>query len=199
MTGAKFAVLLSGAEIASRVGELAQRISEDYRGKKILLVCVLKGAVVFASDLMRRLQVPVEIDFIAVSSYGVDTATSGVVRILKDLDQSIQGKDVLVVEDIVDTGLTLSYLRENLLSRQPRSLKVVTLLDKPARRLVAFNPDYCGFAIPDRFVIGYGLDYNEDYRQLADLCIYSEARRQKSGVRMRKPEKTTGVRSKESE
>lgn len=164
-------VLLDEETIARRVAELAEQISEEYRGKKVLLICVLKGAVIFASDLMRRLKIPVEIDFIAVSSYGSDTASSGVVRILKDLESSIQGKDVLIVEDIVDTGLTLNYLRKNLLNRQPRSLKVVTLLDKPARRRVEFTPDYCGFEIPDHFVVGYGLDFNEDYRQLTGIYI----------------------------
>lgn len=162
-------VLLEEEVIARRVAELADQISAEYEGKKLLLICVLKGAVVFTSDLMRRLKIPVEIDFIAVSSYGSDTASSGVVRILKDLDSSIKGKDVLIVEDIVDTGLTLNYLRKNLLSRQPRSLKIVTLLDKPARRQVEFIPDYCGFEIPDRFVIGYGLDFNEDYRYLGGI------------------------------
>lgn len=171
MINQNFKVLLSSEQISRKVEELAGTISRDYRDKKLLLVCVLKGAVIFASDLMRRLQVPVEIDFIAVSSYGADTASSGVVRIMKDLEQSIQGKDVLVVEDIVDTGLTLNYLRGNLLSRQPDSLKVVTLLDKPGRRRVEFNPDYCGFEIPDHFVVGYGLDYHENYRQLADICV----------------------------
>ena len=144
---------------------------KDYQGKNPLLIGVLKGAVIFLSDLIRQIEVPVEIDFMAVSSYGADTDSSGVVRILKDLEQSIQGKDVLIVEDIVDTGLTLNYLRENLISRQPKTLKVITLLDKPDRRKVPFEPDYCGFIIPDRFVIGYGLDYGEDYRHLADLCI----------------------------
>lgn len=164
-------VLLDNEAIARRVAELAEQISADYEGEKVLLICVLKGAVIFTSDLMRRLKIPVEIDFIAVSSYGSDTASSGVVRILKDLESSIQGKDVLIVEDIVDTGLTLNYLRKNLLSRQPRSLKVVTLLDKPARRRVEFTPDYCGFEIPDHFVVGYGLDFNENYRQLAGIYI----------------------------
>lgn len=164
-------VLLDNEAIARRVAELAEQISDDYEGEKVLLICVLKGAVIFTSDLMRRLKIPVEIDFIAVSSYGSDTASSGVVRILKDLESSIQGKDVLIVEDIVDTGLTLNYLRKNLLSRQPRSLKVVTLLDKPARRRVEFTPDYCGFEIPDHFVVGYGLDFNENYRQLAGIYI----------------------------
>ncbi len=167
-------ILLSADQIAQRVSELGEQISKDYQGRKVLLVCVLKGAVVFMSDLMRHLSISVEIDFIAVSSYGADTASSGVVRILKDLEQSIREKDLLIVEDIVDTGLTLNYLRENLLSRHPRSLKVVTLLDKPARRQVEFEPDYCGFAIPDRFVIGYGLDVNEQYRHLPDLCMFAE-------------------------
>lgn len=165
-------VLLAEEAIARRVAELADQISAEYEGKKLLLICVLKGAVVFTSDLMRCLKIPVEIDFIAVSSYGTDTASSGVVRILKDLDSSIKGKDVLVVEDIVDTGLTLNYLRKNLLSRQPGSLKIVTLLDKPARRQVEFTPDYCGFEIPDHFVIGYGLDFNEDYRHLRGICYF---------------------------
>jgi len=167
----KLKLLLGKEEIERRVADLAERISADYEGKQVLLICVLKGAVIFASDLMRCLKMPVEIDFIAVSSYGSDTATSGVVRILKDLDRSIKGKDVLIVEDIVDTGLTLNYLRQNLLSRKPRSLKVVTLLDKPARRRVEFTPDYCGFEIPDYFVVGYGLDFNEDYRQLPGIYI----------------------------
>ena len=169
----KLEVLLSREKIAHRVAELAEEISRDYQGQPLLLICVLKGAVIFLSDLMRELKIPVEIDFMAVSSYGADTSSSGVVRILKDLEQSIQEKDILVVEDIVDTGLTLNYLRENLISRQPRSLKVVTLLDKPSRRKVAFDPDYCGFAIPDRFVVGYGLDFDEQYRNLPDLCVVS--------------------------
>ncbi len=171
MTNENRKVLLDEEAIADRVAELAEQVSAEYEGKKVLLICVLKGAVIFASDLMRRLKIPVEIDFIAVSSYGSDTASSGVVRILKDLDSSIKGKDVLIVEDIVDTGLTLNYLRKNLLSRQPRSLRVVTLLDKPARRRVEFTPDYCGFEIPDHFVVGYGLDFNEDYRQLAGIYV----------------------------
>ncbi len=163
--------LLSAAEIARRVKELAAEITAAYDGRRVLLVCVLKGAVVFASDLMRYLDLPVEIDFMAVSSYGSETASSGAVRILKDLDSSIQGKELLIVEDIVDTGLTLDYLCKNLLSRKPASLKVVTLLDKPARRKVEFIPDFCGFEIPDHFVVGYGLDYNQDYRQLPGIHI----------------------------
>lgn len=163
--------LLSAAKIAQRVKELAAEISSEYAGRRVTLICVLKGAVVFASDLMRHLDIPVEIDFIAVSSYGSETASSGAVRILKDLDSSIRGKELLIVEDIVDTGLTLDYICKNLLSRKPKSLKVVTLLDKPARRRVEFIPDFCGFEIPDRFVVGYGLDFNEDYRQLPGIYV----------------------------
>lgn len=171
MAEEKMEIMLSAEEIDKRIRELAAEISNDYEGKSLFLVGVLKGAVVFLSDLIRYITVPLEIDFIAVSSYGSDTTSSGIVRIQKDLEQSLKGKDVLIVEDIVDTGLTLNYLYKNIQSRQPDSLKVVTLLDKPDRRKVDFNPDYCGFAIPDRFVIGYGLDYDENYRQLADICV----------------------------
>ena len=167
----KMEVLLTAKQIEERIKELAEIISEDYRGSKILVIGVLKGAVIFLSDLVRHLTIPVEIDFMAVSSYGADTNSSGVVQILKDLEQSIKDKEVLIVEDIIDTGLTLAYLYEYLLRRGPKSLKVVTLLDKPDRRQVSFNPDYCGFKIPDRFVIGYGLDFNENYRHLADLRV----------------------------
>lgn len=167
----KMEVMLTAKQIEERIKELAEAISEDYKGNKILVIGVLKGAVIFLSDLVRNLTMPVEIDFMAVSSYGADTNSSGVVRILKDLEQSITDKEVLIVEDIIDTGLTLAYLYENLLRRSPKSLKVVTLLDKPDRRQVSFDPDYCGFKIPDRFVIGYGLDFNENYRQLADLRV----------------------------
>ncbi len=169
----KTEVLLSRTTIAARVNELAAEINRDYAGKSLLLVAVLKGAVVFLSDLMRHLHVPVEVDFIAVSSYGHSTVSSGVVRIMKDLDRGIDEKHVLVVEDIIDTGLTLNYLRENLQQRHPASLKVVVLLDKPERRKVVLNPDYCGFIIPDYFVVGYGLDYGEQYRHLPDLCLLS--------------------------
>ncbi len=167
-------VLLNADQIDKRIKELAKEITADYRSKKPLMVGVLKGAVVFLSDLIRYLDIPVEIDFIAVSSYGADTATSGVVQIQKDLDQSIQDKDVLIVEDIVDTGLTLDYLRRSLNSRCPKSLRVITLLDKPDRRKVDYLPDYCGFNIPDHFVVGFGLDFNENYRQLPDICILDE-------------------------
>ena len=170
-TGKPLEVLLSAERIESRVKEMAGLISEDYRDKRPLMVGILKGAAIFLSDLIRFMDIPVEIDFIAVSSYGASTSSSGVVRILKDLEQSIENKDIIIVEDIVDTGLTLNYLIENLGSRRPRSLKVVTLLDKPERREVELEADYCGFNIPDYFVVGYGLDYAEDYRQLSDLCI----------------------------
>lgn len=174
MLPGKTKVLLSQEEIREKVKNLAEAVSRDYKGKKPLIVCVLKGAVVFLSDFMRFLSIPVEIDFMAVSSYGNSTASSGVVRILKDLEVSIENKDVIILEDIIDTGLTLSYLRENLLSRNPRSLKIVTLLDKPERRVADIEPDYCGFCIPDEFVVGYGLDFNENYRNLPDICVLLE-------------------------
>ena len=174
MLSEKTRVLLTQEEIREKVKQLAEAVSRDYKDKKPLLVCVLKGAVVFLADFMRFLSIPVEIDFMAVSSYGHSTTSSGVVRILKDLDSSIEHKDVIILEDIIDSGLTLSYLRENLLSRNPRSLKIVTLLDKPERRVTDIEPDYCGFRIPDEFVVGYGLDYNEKYRNLPDICVLLE-------------------------
>lgn len=168
-------VLISQEQLAKKVRQLGQVISSDYRGKTLLLIGVLKGAVVFLSDLMRHLTVPVEIDFMAVSSYGFSTSSSGVVRILKDLEQSIEQKDILIVEDIIDTGLTLSYLCKILRSRRPKSLRVVALLDKPERREVDIEPDYWGFRIPDRFVVGYGLDYKERYRNLASIFILPQS------------------------
>lgn len=170
----KTKVLISRQEIEAKVVELAGQVSRDYEGKNLLLLCVLKGAVVFLCDLLRSLEIGAEIDFMAVSSYGDSSTSSGVVRILKDLERSIEGKDLLIVEDIIDTGLTLSYLRENLLSRNPASLRIVTLLDKPDRRVADIEPDYCGFSIPDEFVVGYGLDYQEKYRNLPDICVLLE-------------------------
>ena len=167
-------ILLSHDEIRSRVKELADVINTDYQGKSLLLISVLKGAAVFLCDLMRELTLPVEIDFMAVSSYGKSTSTSGVVRILKDLDASIENRHVLIVEDIIDTGLTLSYLREHLLSRNPASLKIVALLDKPERRKAEIEADYCGFQVPDEFLVGYGLDYNEQHRNHPDICVLLE-------------------------
>jgi hypoxanthine phosphoribosyltransferase len=167
----KLEVLITEEQLRSGVGELAERINRDYNGEELLVVGILRGAFVFLADLVRRLTMPVVIDFVAVSSYGDDTQSSGVVRILKDLDESIAGRHVLLVEDIIDTGLTLKYLYENLKARHPASLKVCTLLDKPSRRLVDFNPDYAGFTIPDYFVVGYGLDCGQRYRNLPMVCV----------------------------
>jgi hypoxanthine phosphoribosyltransferase len=159
-------VLVSAEDLQRRVRELGEQISRDYAGRPLLLVGVLKGAVFFLSDLMRFIDIPVEIDFMAVASYGSTTDSSGVVRILKDLDAAIEGRDVLIVEDIVDSGLTLQYLLRNLGSRNPRTLEVCALLVKPARRKVELPSRYVGFEIEDRFVVGYGLDYAERYRNL---------------------------------
>ncbi len=167
-------MLITRDEIKTKVKEIARTISDDYRGQDVLAVGVLRGAVIFMADLIRELDINVEIDFMAVSSYGASTTTSGVVRMVKDLDTSIEGRHVLIVEDIIDTGLTLNYLFENLQNRQPASLQVVTLLDKPERRRVEFVPHYRGFVIPDQFVAGYGLDYNGKYRNLPDICILEE-------------------------
>ncbi len=164
-------VLLSEEQLSARVAELGRQIAQDYEGKTPLLLCILKGAMPFMADLMRAIDGPVKMDFMAISSYGAGTSSSGVVRILKDLDHPIEGEDVLVVEDIIDSGLTLHYLLENLQSRKPASLKVVTLLDKPGRRQVDVVTDYNGFEIPDEFVIGYGLDYNERYRNLPYIGV----------------------------
>jgi hypoxanthine phosphoribosyltransferase len=161
-------VILSEEQIAARVKELAEEISRDYAGKDLMLIGILKGCVVFLSDLIRQIDIPLSFDFVAVSSYGADTKSSGVVRILKDLDESVESMHVLVVEDIVDTGLTLrlSYLLENLRSRRAASVKVCTLLDKPSRRRVDVPVDYRGFTVEDQFVVGYGLDYQGKYRGL---------------------------------
>ncbi|MCL6501144.1 MAG: hypoxanthine phosphoribosyltransferase [Pirellulales bacterium] len=164
-------ILLTEEQIAQKVDELGKRISEDYRGYEILVVGILKGAVVFMADLIRHITVPLAIDFMAVSSYGKASESSGVVKILKDLDQSIEGRHVLLVEDIVDSGLTLKYMLDNLSTRKPASLKICTLLDKPSRRKTDVVPDYNGFAIPDKFVVGYGLDYGEQYRNLREIAV----------------------------
>ena len=161
-------ILLTEEQLQKRVAELGARISQDYSGKELMLICMLKGANVFLADLIRHITIPVAYDFVAVSSYGDDTKSSGVVRILKDLDDSVESKHVLVIEDIVDTGLTLrlSYILENLRSRRAASVKVCTLLDKPARRRVDVPIDYYGFKIDDQFVVGYGMDYQGKYRSL---------------------------------
>jgi len=159
-------ILFSEEKIAEKVAELGKQISENYKGKELLVIGVLKGANVFMSDLIRKIDIPVEIDFIAASSYGHSTESSGIVKIIKDLDYSIEGKHILIVEDIIDTGLTLKYLSENFISRGPKSLEIVTLLDKPERRKVDLNVKYVGFLIPDEFIVGYGIDFAEKYRNL---------------------------------
>jgi hypoxanthine phosphoribosyltransferase len=167
-------ILVPARDLERRVRELASEISRDYAGKDLVLVGVLKGAVFFLSDLMRHLDIPVEVDFMAVASYGSATKSSGVVRILKDLDAVIEGRDVLIVEDIVDSGLTLQYLLRNLAGRDPRSLEVCALLVKPERQKVELKTRYVGFEIPDRFAIGYGLDYAERYRNLPYVAALKE-------------------------
>lgn len=164
-------VLLSEDEIREKVRELGGKITADYKNSNLMLVTVLKGAVVFLADMMRQIDVPAEIDFMVVSSYGSGVKSSGVVKIVKDLDVPLAGKDILIVEDILDSGLTLSYIKELLESRGPRSIRIATLLDKPSRRKVDLQADYIGFSVPDEFVIGYGLDYDEKYRNLPYIGI----------------------------
>lgn len=159
-------VLISKEQIEAKVAEMGGIISRRYEGRDLLLVCILKGALVFMSDLMRCISIPLSIDTMAVTSYGASTVSSGVVKIIKDLDVPIEGRHVLIVEDIVDTGLTLNYLVSALKNRKPASVKICTLLDKPDRRKAPVTPDYNGFVIPDKFVVGYGLDYREKYRNL---------------------------------
>jgi hypoxanthine phosphoribosyltransferase len=165
-------VLLSHAQIQERVREMGEQIARDYGGREPHLVGVLKGATTFMTDLSRSIDLPLTLDYIAVSSYGAATKSSGEVKLIKDLDQGLEARDLLVVEDIVDTGLTLNYLLNVLRARGPRTLKVAALLSKPSRRLVEVAVDYVGFTIEDHFVVGYGLDYNEKYRNLKDLVIY---------------------------
>jgi len=167
-------VLLDADTIAGRVAELGAEISRDYAGRDLLLVGVLKGAVFFIADLMRKIEVSCEVDFMAISSYGSSTDSSGVVRILKDLNETIEGRDVLVVEDIIDSGLTLSYLLRALQARQPNSLEVCALLTKPARHKIEIECQYVGFEIPSEFVIGYGLDFAEKYRNLPYVGVLRE-------------------------
>jgi hypoxanthine phosphoribosyltransferase len=167
-------ILIDEETLAARVAELGVEVSSDYQGRDLLLIGVLKGAVFFMADLMRHLTVPCEVDFMAISSYGDSTDSSGIVRILKDLDINIEGRDVLVVEDIIDSGLTLSYLMRNLESREPASLEVCALLTKPARREIDVPVRYVGFEIPNRFVVGYGLDFAERYRNLPYVAVLSQ-------------------------
>ena len=164
-------VLVPEAEVAKRIEELGKKISEDYAGKQVHLICVLKGGVFFMCELAKRISVPVSMDFMSVSSYGDGTSSSGVVKIAKDLDESLEGKDVLVVEDIIDSGRTLYYLLDILKKRNPKSMRLCTLLDKPDRRVRDVKVDYVGFEIPDVFVVGYGLDYAQKYRNLPYIGV----------------------------
>jgi hypoxanthine phosphoribosyltransferase len=166
-------VLITEEQLRERVRDLGRQISQDYQGKELVLVAILKGASIFLADLVREITIPVSFDFVAISSYGADTRSSGVVRLLKDLDESIESKHVLVVEDIVDTGWTLrlSYIVENLRSRKAASVRVCTLLDKPSRRKVDVGIDYYGFIVEDKYVVGYGLDYNGKYRSLPFIGV----------------------------
>ena len=164
-------VLISKEQIDTRVKEIAEQINKDFAGEEIMLVCILRGASVFASDLLRQLKGDVTIDFISVSSYGAGTASTGEVKLSKDLTTPIAGKNVIIVEDIIDTGLTLKYLKKLLESRSPKALKICAFLDKPSRRTVDMGCDYTGFSIPNEFVIGYGLDYDEKFRNLPEVCI----------------------------
>ena len=166
-------VLVTKEEIREAVQKLGKRITEDFAGKEPMFICILKGASVFYADLIREIDLPLRTDFMAVSSYGSATKSSGVVKVVKDLDRDITGKEVLIVEDIVDSGMTLSYLKRLLMDRGAASVHIVTLLDKPARRRVELKADYFCFEIPDAFVVGYGLDYDELYRNLPDIGILS--------------------------
>ena len=166
-------VLYSREQIAARVAEMGAEISRDLKGEKLVMVGVLKGAAFFLTDLARNIDVDATFDFVAVSSYGQGQRSSGAVKMIKDLDQSIEGKNVVVVEDILDTGLTLAYLRKLFLQQRPKSLRIAALLDKPSRRIEKIEADYVGFSIPNLFVIGYGMDYAERYRNLSDICILS--------------------------
>ena len=168
-------ILVTREQIAQAVKTLGQKITEDYQGRDLMMVCILKGASIFFTDLIREVDLPVSVGFMAVSSYGRGTSSTGVVRIMKDLDQNIEGKDVLIVEDIVDSGKTLNFLLQVLAQRHPASLSIATLLDKPARRVVDLTAKYFCFNIPDAFVVGYGLDYDEKYRNLPDIGVLKPA------------------------
>ena len=164
-------ILIGTEELQAKVAELGRQISEDYQGRNLLLICLLRGAVVFLSDLIRAIDTPLEMDFMAISSYGDSTESSGVVRLVMDLKSNITGRNVLIVEDIVDTGRTLAYILDNLQTRRPADIKVCALLSKPSRREVQVKLDYLGFDIPDAFVVGYGLDYAEGYRNLPFIGV----------------------------
>ena len=167
----KIEVMIPEEKVNARIAELAAQISRDYEGKCVHLICILKGSIFFTCELAKRITVPVTLDFMSVSSYGNDTKSSGVVRLVKDLDEPLEGKDVLIVEDIIDSGNTLHYLVEILYKRRPNSIKICTLLDKPERRTADVKVDYSGFNIPDEFVVGYGLDYAQKYRNLPFIGV----------------------------
>ena len=167
----KIRVLVSEEEVDRRIEEVGAQISKDYAGKQVHLICVLKGGVFFTCELAKRISIPVSMDFMSVSSYGSGTKSSGVVKLVKDLDEPLDGKEVLIVEDIIDSGRTLSYLIEILYKRNPASIRLCTLLDKPERRVADVKVDYVGFAIPDEFVVGYGLDYDQKYRNLPYIGV----------------------------
>ena len=166
-------ILITKEELQEAVRKLGERITRDYEGKNPVMICILTGASVFFCDLIREIDLPLEIDFMVVSSYGASTKTSGEVKLVKDLDRSVRGRDVIIVEDIVDSGMTLNFLKQTLLGRGAASLRICTLLDKPARRRVPLTADYFCFNIPDAFVVGYGLDYAEVYRNLPDIGVLS--------------------------
>ena len=167
----KIRVLLSEEEVNKRISEVAAQINHDYEGKSVHLICVLKGGVFFTCELAKRITVPVSLDFMSVSSYGGNTVSSGVVKIVKDLDEPLEGKHVIIVEDIIDSGRTLSHLKDLLGQRQPESLRICTLLDKPERRVTDVDVEYVGFRIEDKFVVGYGLDYDQQYRNLPYIGV----------------------------
>ncbi|SHF04171.1 hypoxanthine phosphoribosyltransferase [Alkalibacter saccharofermentans] len=167
-------VLIDEKTLKKRVSELGKELAEEYKGKNPLVICVLKGSVLFMSDLVQSMDIPLEIDFMAISSYGTGTRSSGEVRILKDLDKSVEGRDLLIIEDIVDSGLTLSYLIKIFKDRNTNSIKVCSLLDKPERRISEVEIDFVGFAVPDEFVVGYGLDFAEKYRNLPFIGVLKE-------------------------
>lgn len=167
----KVSVLIAEEKVNERISQIAKKISEDYAGEEICLICILKGSVFFTCELAKRITIPVTIDFMQVSSYGDGTVSSGRVKIAKDLDEPVEGKNIIVIEDIIDSGRTLSYLMNLLKVRNPKSIKLCTLLDKPDRRVVDVNVDYTGFAIPDEFVVGYGLDYAQKYRNLPYIGV----------------------------